>query len=93
MEKEIDTKIHPVNRIYNLTEEEMEKMKGEEASIKYPTAYDRNQSSVDKHIKFLKSIGGLKDAVEITPEMKEKMAEDLERFWRETPLDQIAELS
>jgi hypothetical protein len=50
-----------------------------------------NESSVDKHIKFLKSIGGLKD-VEITPELKKQMEEDLKRFWRETPLDQIAEL-
>lgn len=55
------------------------------------TAYERNESSIDAQIKFLQSIGGLK-GVEITPEMKEKMAEDLERFWRETPLDLIAEL-
>jgi predicted house-cleaning noncanonical NTP pyrophosphatase (MazG superfamily) len=55
------------------------------------TAYQRNQSSVDKHIEFIKSIGGMKD-VEITTELKEKMAEDLERFWRDTPLEQIAEL-
>ena len=55
------------------------------------TAYQRNETSVEAHIKFIKSIGGLKD-VEITPELKEKMAEDLERFWRDTPLDQIAEL-
>ena len=55
------------------------------------TAYQRNEASVEAHIKFIKSIGGMKD-VEITPELKEKMAEDLERFWRETPLDQIAEL-
>ena len=53
------------------------------------TAYQRNETSVEAHIKFIKSIGGMKD-VEITPELKEKMAEDLERFWRETPLDQIA---
>lgn len=75
IDNKIDTNIHPANRIYNLTEEEIEK----------------NQSSVDKHIKFIKSIGGMKD-VEITPELKKQMAEDLERFWRETPLDQIAEL-
>jgi hypothetical protein len=49
-----------------------------------------NESSIDKHIEFLKSIGGLKD-VEITAEMKKQMAEDLERFWRETPLDRIAQ--
>jgi hypothetical protein len=55
------------------------------------TAYERNQSSVDKHIEFIKSIGGMKD-IEITQEIKDKMAEDLERFWRETPLDQIAQL-
>ena len=61
--------------------------------FKMETAYERNKTSIEAHIKFLKSIGGLKDVVEITPEMKEKMAEDLERFWRETPLDQIAELS
>ena len=59
--------------------------------INMETAYQRNETSVEAHIKFIKSIGGLKD-VEITPELKEKMAEDLERFWRETPLDQIAEL-
>jgi ribosomal protein S13 len=78
IDNKIDTNIHPVNRIYNLTEEEIEKLSKE--------------SSEDKHIKFIKSIGGMKD-VEITSEMKQKMAEDLERFWRDTPLDQIAELS
>ena len=60
--------------------------------INMETAYQRNQSSIDAHIKFLQSIGGLKD-IEITDELKQKMAEDLERFWRDTPLEQIAQLS
>ena len=54
------------------------------------TAYQRNETSVEAHIKFVKSIGGMKD-IEITPEMKEKMAEDLETFWRETPIERIAQ--
>lgn len=58
--------------------------------INMETAYQRNETSVEAHIKFIKSIGGLKD-VEITPELKEKTAEDLERFWRETPIERIAQ--
>lgn len=57
------------------------------------TAYERNEKSIEAQIEFLKSIGGLKDVKEVTPEMKEKMAEDLERFWKETPLDLIAQIS
>ena len=74
IDNKIDTNIHPANRIYNLTEEEMEK----------------NKIAVEAHIKFVKSIGGMKD-VEITTELKEKMVEDLERFWRETPIERIAQ--
>ena len=57
------------------------------------TAYERNEKSIEAQIEFLKSIGGLKDVKEVTPEMKEKMAEDLERFWKETPLDLTAQIS
>ncbi len=58
--------------------------------MKIETAYERNETSVEAHIKFIKSIGGMKD-IEITPEMKEKMAEDLETFWIETPIERIAQ--
>jgi len=74
IDNKIDTNIHPANRIYNLTEEEMEK----------------NKSAVEAHIKFVMSIGGMKD-VEITTELKEKMVEDLETFWRDTPIERIAQ--
>ena len=73
--KDIDTKIHPVNRIYNLTEEEMKKMKGEEGSIKYPTAYDRNKSL---------------PIVELTEEMKKDIEEKLKIAYNPINLDSAA---
>ena len=59
--------------------------------VENKTSYDRNKSSIDAQIEFINSIGGMKDVKEITPEFKEKMAEDLERFWKETPLERIAQ--
>ena len=55
--------------------------------------YDKNKKSIEAQIKFLKSIGALKDVKELTPQFKEKMAEDLKRFWKDTPMDMIAQIS